>query len=92
MILCSIDQAAAARRQEAVVENIGCRWPFAEFEILGNLVDRPLEPDRVDSAEAVALHFGRQNVVGNDGAQAFQFEIALAVLHPADDLVGRMFR
>ena len=41
---CSIDQAATERRQEAIVENIGWRWPFSKFVILAELVDRPLEP------------------------------------------------
>src|SRR5215510_12945416 len=47
----SIDQAAVERRQKTVVEGIRNGWPLAELEILGELLDRLLEPRGVDATE-----------------------------------------
>src|SRR5882724_2697799 len=88
-MFCSIDQAAAERRQEGVVENIRRGWPFLELEILGDLIDRPLEPGRIDSADAIALHFGGDEVLANQGVQALQLELARSAIHPVDDFIGR---
>ena len=38
------------------------------------------------------LHFAGEDVVVNQGAQAFQFELARSVVHPADHLVRRALR
>src|SRR5258707_5171943 len=85
----SIAQAAAEGRQEGVVENIRRRWPFLELEILGHLIDRPLEAGRIDGAEAVAFYFDGEDVVADHAAQPFQLEIARSAVHPADNLVHR---
>src|SRR5260370_8967156 len=84
-------QAAVRRRREASVENLRWRRPLLELEILGNLIDRPAEAGRVDAADAVTLYLAGEDVVGNHGTQPFQFEIAQSVVHPADDIVHRVF-
>src|SRR5712672_1724616 len=75
-IFCSIDQAAVQGRQEGIVENIRRGGPLLEFEILGDLIDRPFEAGRIDAADAVALDFAGEDVVADHGAQAIEFEIA----------------
>src|SRR6516165_12013737 len=47
----SIDQAVAARGQEATVENIGRGRPPGEFDILPDLIDRTLQALRIDGAD-----------------------------------------
>src|ERR1700761_8462550 len=89
---CSIDQAFGWGRQEAVVKNIVSRRPLLEFEILGDLIDRALEARGVDAADAIALHFIGEYVVGDYAVQPFQFEIGRSVLHPACDLIRSPFR
>src|SRR3979490_428305 len=86
-IFCSIDQAAVQGRQEGIVENIRRRWPFLEFEVLGDLIDRPLEAGWIDAADAVALHLGGEDVVANHGVQAFQLEIARSAVPPAETYI-----
>ena len=72
----SIDQAAVGRRQELVVENIRKLRPPLKPEILRELIDRPLEPDGIDAADAVVFHLAGQDVVMDHGAQAFELELA----------------
>src|SRR5260370_31355002 len=85
----SIARAAAEGRQEGVVENIRRRWPFLELEILGHLIDRPLEAGRIDGAEAVAFYFDGEVVGADHAAEPFQLEIARSAVHPRDNLVPR---
>src|SRR5260370_12590260 len=85
----SIDQPAAEGRQEGIVENIRRGWPFLELEILGHLIDRPLEAGRIDGAEAVAFYLDGEDVVADHAAQPFQLEIAPSAVHPADNLLHR---
>src|SRR6202140_308211 len=88
-LFCSIDQTAPERRQEDIVENIDCGRPFLELEILGDLIDRPLEAGGIDGPDAVALHFAGGEGLTNQGAQAFEFEIAQSAVHPVDDFIRR---
>src|SRR5258705_6087550 len=88
----SIDQPAAEGRQEGIVENIRRGWAFLELEILGDLIDRPLEAGRIDRADAIALYFAGEDVVADHAAQPFQVEIARSAIHPRDNLVHRAAR
>src|SRR5260370_9044343 len=83
----SIDQPAAEGRQEGIVENIRRGWAFLELEILGDLIDRPLEAGRIDGAEAVAFYFAGEDVVADHAAQPFQLAIARSAVHPPNNLV-----
>src|ERR1700688_1447853 len=40
-------------------------------------------------ADAVAPDLGREDVVGNQGLQTFEFQIARSAVHPANDLIDR---
>jgi hypothetical protein len=68
LIFRSIDQAAFEGWQEGAVENIRRRGSFLEFEILGDLIDRPFEAGGIDAADAVALYFAGENVVARPGS------------------------
>src|SRR5712672_856273 len=73
---CSIDQPAVERRQEGGVEDIGRRRPLLELEVLGDLADRTLEPFGINAADAASLDLAGQDVVADDDAQPFEFEVA----------------
>src|SRR5438874_480429 len=85
----SIDQPAVERRQEGSVEDIGRRRPLLELEVLGDLADRTLEPFGINAADAATLDLAGQDVVADDDAQPFEFEVARPAVHPADHLVHR---
>src|SRR3954447_23016500 len=68
LIFVSVDQAAVERRQEAAVKDIRTGRPLAEFEFLGDLIDRAFESRCVDAADAVAPDLAGQDVVVDDGA------------------------
>src|SRR5882757_1060387 len=68
----SIHQPAIERRQELFIDDVGGMRPLLEFEILRELVERPLEARRVDAADAVALDLAGEDVVADDGAQSLE--------------------
>src|SRR5690348_18109547 len=78
---CSIDQPAVERRQKTVVENLRRRRPLAELEIVGDLLDRLVEPRWIDAAEAIAADFGVEDVVAQDHTPALHLQIARAAVH-----------
>src|SRR5262249_34007406 len=84
----SIDQPAADRGQETVVENVRRARTLVKLEVLSDLADRTFEPGGIDAAETLMPDFAGQDVVQDDGAQPRQFEIARAALHPATHVVG----
>src|SRR4051812_43965817 len=69
----SIDQSRAGFRQERIVEDIRRRGFGAEFDILGQLIDRSRKTSGIDAADAAAFDFLGQDIVADDGAQARQF-------------------
>src|SRR3954447_616784 len=84
----SINQPLVQRRQKLVVENIRRVRPLLELEIFRDLLDRAFEARRIDAADAVVLDVAGQDVVAQEGAQAFEFLFAGAAVHAADDLSG----
>src|SRR3954470_19463954 len=57
----SIDQPAADRGQETVVENVRGGGTLVKLEVLADLADRTLQPSRIDAAEAVVPDFAGQD-------------------------------
>src|SRR6476620_5503830 len=88
-ILGLVDKATVEGRQERIVENIIRGGPFLEFEILGHLVDRAIEADRIDAADAVLLYLAGQDVVGDHNAQPRQFQFTRSAIHPGDHYLVR---